>query len=120
MSLEHFYFKVTFLRFFWSDAILCATYLINILPSIKLNNRSPLEILYQRKINLEHLRVFGCVAFVKIKRISKLDFISTKVIFLGYSLVAKGYKCYDPIKKRYLFREMLIFFRMNRILKSKI
>ena len=55
-------------NFFWSDAILCATHLINRLPSVTLQNKSPMEILYQRKINFDYLRVFGCICFVKIKR----------------------------------------------------
>jgi hypothetical protein len=98
---------------------LCATYLINRLPSVKLNNRSPLEILYQRKINLVHLRVFGCVAFVKIKRKSKLDFISTKAIFLGYSSVTKGYKCYDPIQKNVFISRDVNFFENESYFKKQ-
>jgi transposase InsO family protein len=40
----------------WSDAVLTATCLINRLPSAKLNFKSPLEILYQEKINIGHLK----------------------------------------------------------------
>ena len=46
---------------FWSDAILSATYLINILPSTKLENKSPIEIIFQQKPNIDHLKVFGCI-----------------------------------------------------------
>ena len=67
---------------YWSDAILNATYLINRTPSIRLKNKSPLEILYGNKINLDHLRIFGCVCFVHIKRNDKLDHHSRKTIFL--------------------------------------
>jgi hypothetical protein len=70
---------------FWSDAILTATYLINRLPSVKLNFKSPQEILLGKKINLDHLKVFGCTCFVHKNRIHKLDFTSIKAIFLGYS-----------------------------------
>jgi Integrase core domain/GAG-pre-integrase domain len=106
-------------KVFWSDAILSATYLINRLPSIKLKNKSPLEILYQRTINIEHLRIFDCVAFVKIKRKSKLDFISTKTIFLEYSSVSKGYKYFDPINNFFSSLEMLVSLKMSPILKNK-
>jgi hypothetical protein len=75
------YFQTNIPNIFWSDAILSATYLINRIPSIKLDNKSSLEVLYQRKINLDHLKVFGCVAFIKIKRKSKLYFISIKPYF---------------------------------------
>jgi Reverse transcriptase (RNA-dependent DNA polymerase)/Integrase core domain/gag-polypeptide of LTR copia-type/GAG-pre-integrase domain len=101
---------------FWSDAILTATYLINRLPSPNLNNLSPLEILKGRKIDLDHIRVFGCTCFVYIKRKDKLDKNSVKTIFLGYSSTKKGYKCFDPeqnklyISRDIVFREHEPFF----------
>ena len=94
---------------YWSDAILCATHLINRLPSVVLKNKSPLEVLYQQKTNLDHLRVFGCVCFVHIKRKDKFDYMSTKTIFLGYSSFKKGYKCYDPINKTLFVSRDVIF-----------
>jgi hypothetical protein len=69
---------------FWSEAILTTVYLINRLPSTNLFFKSPYEILYGRKINLEHLKVFGCIGFVHKNRLDKLDFTSIKTIFLGY------------------------------------
>ena len=36
-------------KIYWSDAVLCATHLINRIPSVNLENKSPLEILYQQK-----------------------------------------------------------------------
>jgi Integrase core domain len=80
---------------YWSDAVLTAIYLINRLPSAKLNFKSPLEILMGREINLGNLRVFGCTCFIYTHRPSKLDAGSIKAIFLGYSSEKKGYKCYD-------------------------
>jgi hypothetical protein len=51
-------------KIFWSEVILTATYLINRLLSTNLSFKSPLKIFYNRKINLDHLRVFGCTCFV--------------------------------------------------------
>ena len=47
-------------------------------------------------------RVFGCTCFVRDVRphVSKLDPKSLKCIFLGYSQVQKGYKCYYPSLRR--------------------
>jgi transposase InsO family protein len=70
---------------FWSDAVLTSTYLINRLSSAMLEYKSPLELLYQRKIKINHLRVFGCTCFVHKQRQDKLDYTSIKTIFLGYS-----------------------------------
>ena len=111
-------FQMKVPRQYWSDAILTATYLINRLPSIRLENKSPLEILYQRKINIDHLKVFGCVCFIYKKRKDKFDSTSTKGIFLGYSNTKKGYKCYDPINKK-LFISRDVIFNENESYFSK-
>jgi transposase InsO family protein len=47
-------------KIFWSEVVLTATYLINRLLSTNLSFKSPLNFFYNRKINLDHLRVFGC------------------------------------------------------------
>ena len=69
----------------WSFAILTATYLINRLPSQMLGFKSPYEVLMDRKIDLTHLKVFGCVCFVHIQALNcdKLDARATKCMFLG-------------------------------------
>jgi hypothetical protein len=92
------------LRIYWSDAILTSTYLINRLPSAKLNYKSPLEIFYQRKIMIDHLKIFGCTNYVyNDNKQDKLDVRAIKTIFLGYSSQKKGYKCYDLIHKKFIF-----------------
>jgi hypothetical protein len=93
---------------FWSDAVLTATYLINRLPSINLNYKSILEIFYKRKIIIDYLRVFECVCYVHNNKRDKLDYTSIKAIFLGYS-TKKGYKCYDPINKKYYISRDITF-----------
>ena len=43
-------------------------------------------------------KVFGCTCFVQdvCPQVSKLDPKSLKCIFVGYSRVQKGYRCYCP------------------------
>jgi hypothetical protein len=106
-------------KVYWSDAILNANYLINRLPSTPLGNKIPLEVLFQRKININHLRIFRCVCFFKIKRKDKLNVNSIKTIFLEYSSYSKEYKCYDPIhKKSYISRD-IIFVENESFFKEK-
>jgi hypothetical protein len=67
-------------KIFWSESVLTIVYLINRLPDANLFFKSPYEILYGRKINLEHLKVFGCTCFDHKNRLFKLDFTSIKTI----------------------------------------
>ena len=56
--------------------------------------------------------IFGCTCFVRDVRpqVSKLDHKSLKCIFLGYSRVQKGYRCYCPSLRRYLVSADVKFF----------
>ena len=52
--------------YLWSEALACATYLLNHLPSTSHKNQIPYNKYYGIKsitINLDHLRVFGCGAY---------------------------------------------------------
>ena len=65
---------------------------------------TPFQTLFPHKsLFLIEPRVFGCTCFVRDVRphVSKLDPKSLKRIFLGYSQVQKGYKCYCPNLRRY-------------------
>jgi hypothetical protein len=92
---------------YWSDAILNANYLINRIPSTAIDNKIPLEIFFQRKINVDHLRVFGCTSFVKIKRKDKLDVNSIKTIFWGTHQNLKATNVMIQLqKKTYISRDV--------------
>jgi hypothetical protein len=58
---------------------------------------------------------FGCVYFVHNTSpgISKLDTKAHKYIFVGYLSGKKGYRCYDPVKKR-MFEGMDVTFRETK------
>jgi Reverse transcriptase (RNA-dependent DNA polymerase) len=95
-------FSANLPKVYWSYAVLAGCYLINRLPCRVLGFQSPFEILYNRKANISHLRVFGCICFVHSQNAGKLDHHAKKCIFVGYSPTQKGYKCYSP-KSRRLF-----------------
>ena len=75
------------------------------MPSPVLNWDTPYHINFPNKplFPIEP-KVFGCTCFVRDVRphVSKLDPKSLKCIFLGYSCVQKGYRCYCPSLHRYL------------------
>ena len=58
-------------------------------------------------------KVFGCTCFVRDARpqFSKLDLKSLKCIFVGYSRVQKGYRCYCPTLQRYFMSTDVAFFQ---------
>ena len=79
-------------KYFWEDAILTATYLINHMSSRVLNFQSSLSVLQNRYpychlVSKIPLRVFGCSTFVHnlSPHRSKFDPKSIKCIFLEYS-----------------------------------
>ena len=57
-------------------------------------------------------KVFGCTCFVRDihPHVSKLDPKSLKCIFVGYSHVKKGYRCYYPTLRRYFVSIDVAFF----------
>ena len=77
-----------------------------------LKDINPIEHLTSKKPSVLHLRVFGCSCYVYIseQHRDKLDYKSVKYIFLGYSKIQKGYKCYDPKRKEtYVSRDVQFF-----------
>ena len=114
-------FQMNMPKRFWSHAVLAATYLINRLPSRVIEFKSPLEKLKGRKIDLSHLKTFGCVCYVHIQSThrGKLDPRAAKCVFLGYSSTQKGYKCYNPVTKKVIvsrdveFEESTPYFEGN-------
>ena len=89
-------------KHFWADAISTACFFINWMSSSVLNWDTPYHILFPNgpMFPIEP-RIFGCTCFV-CSHVSKLDSKSLKCIFLGYSRVQKGYRCYCPSLRRYL------------------
>ncbi|KAK6796289.1 hypothetical protein RDI58_003990 [Solanum bulbocastanum] len=98
---------------FWGDAILTSCYLINRMPSSSIQNQVPHSILFPQS----HLypippRVFGSTCFVHnlAPGKDKLAPRALKCVFLGYSRVQKGYRCYSHDLHRYLMSADVTFF----------
>ncbi|GJU13517.1 cysteine-rich receptor-like protein kinase 8 [Tanacetum coccineum] len=82
---------------FWGDCITTATYLVNIIPSSVIGNKTPYEVILKKKPMYEHLKVFGCLAMVSntSRTADKFDPRGVPCIFLGYPSNQKGYKFYN-------------------------
>ncbi len=82
---------------FWAEAVATAAYLRNRSSTTALEEgKTPYEKWGGCKPNLEHLRVFSCVAYAHIPDCNrrKLDEKAEKLRFVGYSKNPKGYRLY--------------------------
>ena len=80
---------------------------------------TPYEAWTGEKPKVDHLRIFGCQAFVYVPNDErmKLDSKSKRCILMGYG-TTKGYRLYDPLKKRWCLVVMLFVMSRNVGLKS--
>ena len=83
--------------FLWGEALKTALYILNRVPT-KAVPLTPFELWIGRKPSLNHLKVWGCPAEVKLYNptLSKLDSRTTRCYFVSYPEHSKGYRFYNP------------------------
>ena len=86
----------------WVESFSTACYLINRLPSPVLDGKTPHEILYGKIPSYSLLRTFGCLCFPVLRDYmpNKLSPHSIPCVFIGYSLLHKGFRCLDKKTNR--------------------
>jgi hypothetical protein len=96
---------------FWGDAVVCAVYLLNRFTTKRLQKITPEEAWSTKKPRVDHLRIFGSVAYAKIQeeKRTKLEDKSLKCILLGYGENSYGYKLYNPMKKKVIMSKDVKF-----------
>ncbi|KAL3691463.1 hypothetical protein R1sor_005114 [Riccia sorocarpa] len=97
--------------FLWAEVLTTANYLVNLSPTRANSGITPHEKFSGEKPDLEHLRSFGCRAFVllgKHKR-HKLEPKSIPCIMLGYDLESKGYRLYNPTVRKVIIARNVRF-----------
>ncbi|WVZ75290.1 LOW QUALITY PROTEIN: hypothetical protein U9M48_023361 [Paspalum notatum var. saurae] len=77
---------------FWGEAVTTAVFILNRAPTRSVKGKTPFE------PPVHFFRTFGCVAHVKAagKHLSKLDYRSTPMVFVGYEAGMKAYRFYNP------------------------
>lgn len=83
---------------FWAQAVACATYLLNRLPSTAIGYQMPYERWYKSLPNLDHLRPFGCLAHARIReqpRSSAWSLRTITGIMVGYTQNDNEYRIFD-------------------------
>lgn len=105
---------------YWGEAVMASVYLKNRCPSVAVAGSLPEELWTGSKIELSHLRVFGCVAYALVpeQKHKKLDAKSKKCIFVGYSDTTKGYRLVDPLVPHKVFFARNVAFLENEFFKT--
>lgn len=103
-------FQSCFPDSFWEYCLLTSTYLINRRPASVLRNVSPYEKLFKKPPVYDHLKSFGCLAYLSQHDSDKLAPRAVKTVFLGYLLNTKGYLLYDPINKNIHTSRHVVFY----------
>jgi hypothetical protein len=86
---------------FWGEAVVTTVYILIRSSTKALNDSTPYEAWHGHKSTVSHLRVFGCLTFVKeFGHIGKLDDRSTPGVFIGYAEGSKTYCILDPVTQR--------------------
>ena len=82
---------------FWGHYVLTATYIINRLPSVLLQNKSPFKVLYGKVAVYDHLRVFGCLCYMSTTKQGRDKFQPGAIpcVFLRYPYGKKASKVMD-------------------------
>lgn len=94
----------------WGEAVRHSVYILNRLPTRALSGQTPYEAWTGSKPNIGHIRVFGCLAHMKIPQVHtrKLDDRSIQVINLGKEPGTKAYRLFDPLNNRvYVSRDVV-------------
>jgi len=68
---------------FWKEAIATEAYVINRSPSAAVGFKTPYEMWSSHKLSLDHLRVFGYLAYNHVKQ-GKLEPRTKRCLFIGY------------------------------------
>jgi hypothetical protein len=106
---------------FWAEAVGTTCYLVNRSPSSTLDDKTPHEVWSGKKPSLQHLRVFGCDAYVHVPKEnrSKLDKKAEKCIFIGYKDGVKGYKLWNPETKKNVYSRDVVFREVKDVSKQE-
>lgn len=96
---------------FWVEALHMAAHLFNILPSTTIQNQTPFTKLFQKSVDYNSLRVFGCLCYPNLLPTSshKLSPRSTACVFLGYPTQHKGFRCLDLTTRKIIISRHVVF-----------
>jgi hypothetical protein len=106
----------------WVEVVGTACYLVNISPSLALDDKTAQEVWIGKKPSLTHLKVFGCEAYVHVpkEKRSKLDKKAEKCIFIWYKDGLKGYKISKQKTKKVVYKQDVVFREIKDVVKHEV
>ena len=98
-------------NYLWGECIRHATYLLNRVATRALKEKTPYEVFRNKRPNVSHLRVFGCIGYAKVDntQLKKLGDRSRMLVHLGMDPRSKSYHLYDPHTRRIVLRRDFVF-----------
>ena len=88
---------------FWWDAVAAFTHVHNRSPSSSISSgATPYELWHKSKPDVAHFRIFGCTAYVHVKKDKRkqLQSHSEKCVFIGYPTNYKAWLFWNPLTKK--------------------
>jgi hypothetical protein len=106
----------------WAESTKTAVYVQNKSPQKVLENKTPEEMFSGEKLEVIHLRIFGCPVFVHVpkEKRTKLDPSEKNGICVGYSDTSKAYMIYIPSHHKVDISRDVIFNESAAFNKSKV
>jgi hypothetical protein len=97
--------------FLWSEAVFTANYLINISPTSANSEITPKQIYLGKIPSVDHLKIFGSLAYVHISKEdrTKLDSKTKRCLFVGYDDQTKAYRLYDSTKRKIILNRDIVY-----------
>ena len=98
-------------NYLWGEAIRHSTYLLNRIMTRALKEKTPYECFRGKKPSIDHIRIFGCIAYAKVDKphLKKLDDRSRILIHLGTEPGSKAYRLLDPETKKIVVSRDVVF-----------
>ena len=85
-------------NYLWGEAVRHSAYLLNRIATRAVKDRTPYEVFRDKKPNIDHLRIFGCIGYAKVEtpNLKKLDDRSRMLVHLGTEPGSKAYWLLNP------------------------
>jgi hypothetical protein len=79
---------------FWGEAVVMAIYVLNHSLTRSIEGKTPYQAWHGKKPSVHHIRVFRCIAYMKITwpHLAKLDDRGLKTVFISYETGSKVYR----------------------------